>query len=291
MQSMTGYGQASIARDGRQMLLELKTVNHRFLDISFRVPKSLTFLEDVLRKRVHANEIGRGHLDIFVSYQNDRQDAREVKLDTSLLKACDDACRQAIAAVNGAGKVDVMELLNLSGALSITQGEENVTAVSTLAAEAFDIAVADLLKMRRKEGSALATDMQNHLSRLRVLVNVITARAPQVPLLYRERLMTRLAEWNVAVTDPQRITQEVATMADRCAIDEELSRLSSHIHQFEMQLSVNGEMGRKLDFLLQEMNREINTIGSKAADAQITQYVVDAKCTVEKLREQAQNVL
>ena len=291
MQSMTGYGRARACRDGREITIELKTVNHRFLDLSFRIPKNLAFLEDPLRSRINASGLRRGHVDVFVTYANTRTDAREVRLDGALLEAFSQALADAQVALKPYGRMmSAGEVLTLSGALSIAQAEEDAEAVTELAAEAFDAALDKLMDMRALEGEHLGADLLGNLEELSALVRSITDRAPEVPREYRQRLMTRLEEWQVNA-DPQRVAQEVALMADHCAIDEELSRLQSHIAQFRSSVENGTEVGRKLDFLLQEMNREINTIGSKASDAEIAGCVVSAKCVVEKLREQVQNVV
>ena len=291
MQSMTGYGRARACRDGREITIELKTVNHRFLDLSFRIPKNLAFLEDPLRSRINASGLRRGHVDVFVTYANTRTDAREVRLDGALLEAFSQALADAQVALKPYGRMmSAAEVLTLSGALSIAQAEEDAEAVTELAAEAFDAALDKLMDMRTQEGEHLGADLLGNLEELSALVRGIADRAPEVPREYRQRLMTRLEEWQVNA-DPQRVAQEVALMADHCAIDEELSRLQSHIAQFRSSVENGTEVGRKLDFLLQEMNREINTIGSKASDAEISGCVVNAKCVVEKLREQVQNVV
>lgn len=291
MQSMTGYGRARACRDGREITIELKTVNHRFLDLSFRIPKNLAFLEDPLRSRINASGLRRGHVDVFVTYANTRTDAREVRLDGALLEAFSQALADAQVALKPYGRMmSAAEVLTLSGALSIAQAEEDAEAVTELAAEAFDAALDKLMDMRAQEGEHLGADLLGNLEELSALVLGIADRAPEVPREYRQRLMTRLEEWQVNA-DPQRVAQEVALMADHCAIDEELSRLQSHIAQFRSSVENGTEVGRKLDFLLQEMNREINTIGSKASDAEISGCVVNAKCVVEKLREQVQNVV
>lgn len=291
MQSMTGYGRARACRDGREITIELKTVNHRFLDLSFRIPKNLAFLEDPLRSRINASGLRRGHVDVFVTYANTRTDAREVRLDGALLEAFSQALADAQVALKPYGRMmSAAEVLTLSGALSIAQAEEDAEAVTELAAEAFDAALDKLMDMRAQEGEHLGADLLGNLEELSALVRGIADRAPEVPREYRQRLMTRLEEWQVNA-DPQRVAQEVALMADHCAIDEELSRLESHIAQFRSSVENGTEVGRKLDFLLQEMNREINTIGSKASDAEIAGCVVSAKCVVEKLREQVQNVV
>ncbi len=290
MQSMTGYGRGRACRDGRDMVIEIKTVNHRYLDLSFRMPKTLGFIEDVLRGCIQRSQLNRGHAEISVTYQNTREDARVITMDEGLLGSFRKAVEASGELLSGYRAASVGEVLSLSGALAVTQADEDAQAVKELAQEAMEQALDALVTMRESEGENLRTDLRSHLSGVAQLREAIAQRAPVVPQEYRKRLETRLKEWQVDGVDPQRIAQEVAIMADRCAIDEELSRLLSHIAQFEEILSTEAQPGKKLDFLLQEMNREVNTIGSKASDAQIAKAVVDAKCILEKLREQVQNV-
>lgn len=290
MQSMTGYGRCRVCRDGRELTLELKAVNHRFLDLSFRLPKNLAFVEDALRNKINQSMLRRGHIDLFITYQNTRTDAREVRIDASLLDAFNQALQSAQQQLEPYQRSTAAEVLSLSGALSVTQADEDTDAVTELALEAFDGAASALIAMRDREGAHLAEDLLSNLNELSLLRNQVLVRAPEVPEDYRRRLEARLEEWQINA-DPQRIAQEVALMADRCAIDEELNRLESHIAQFADSVQNGAEVGRKLDFLLQEMNREVNTMGSKASDAQIAQCVVDAKCVIEKLREQVQNAV
>lgn len=289
MQSMTGYGRARACRDGREITIELKTVNHRFLDLSFRMPKNLMFLEDMLRARINASALKRGHVDVFVTYANTRADAREVSVDGTLLEAFAQALKGAKEALDPYRRMTAAEALTLSGALTITQAEEDAGAVGELAAEAFDAALDKLMDMRLKEGDHLQADLLSNLEELSTLRKAVAGRAPEVPIEYRQRLMVRLEEWQVNA-DAQRVAQEVAFMADHCAIDEELSRLESHIAQFRDSVENGVEVGRKLDFLIQEVNRECNTIGSKCNDLSITQDVVNMKAEVEKIREQVQNI-
>jgi uncharacterized protein (TIGR00255 family) len=289
MLSMTGYGRSHVNRDGRDLLLELKTVNHRFLDVSFRMPKTLTFLEDPLRALIARGEIKRGHVDVTIVYQNHRPDANLVTIDQALLEQC--ALKtSAMAQMLQLTPLTMSELLTASGALTVTPAEEDACAVTALATDAYAEAIEQLKAMRLCEGEALAADLSANLLRTEELTQQIAARAPAIPQSYRERLEARMAEWKVQTPEPQRIAQEVATMADRCAIDEELARLQSHFEQFRACLIAKEETGRKMDFLLQEMNREVNTVGSKASDLQITGCVVEMKCLLEKLREQVQNV-
>ncbi len=290
MQSMTGYGRERACQDGRELTIELKTVNHRFLDISFRIPRNLTFLEDTLRTRINQSALKRGHVDVVVTYANTRSDARIVTVDEALLETFSDAMQHVKKQLEPYRRLSAADALTLSGALNVAQADEDAQAVNELAAQAFDGALEKLMDMRTQEGAHLANDLLSNLDELVSLRQRILERAPEVPTEYRRRLEARLAEWQ-AEADPQRVAQEVAIMADRCAIDEELSRLESHIAQFTDTVQNGAEVGRKLDFLLQEMNREVNTIGSKASDAQIAQCVVDAKCVIEKLREQVQNAV
>lgn len=291
MHSMTGYGRGRACRDGRELTLELKSVNHRFLDVSFRLPRNFSFLEDALRTLLNQSDIKRGHVDVFATYQNLRDDARSVSLDKSLLAALNEAIEGAGKQLADYKRATVAEIITLSGALNIAQSDEDTDAIASLATEAFGEALGGLLAMREREGAHLADDLLKNLGELKALRARIEERAPEVPSDYRKRLEARLAEWRLDATDPQRVAQEVAIMADKCAIDEELNRLQSHIAQFEQIVENESETGRKLDFLIQEMNREINTIGSKASDTQIAKCVVDAKCIVEKLREQVQNAV
>lgn len=289
MESMTGYGRGSAQSDGRELTIELKAVNHRYLDLSFRTPRSIAFLEDLLRTCIQQGGIRRGHIDVSVNYTNRREDARAVTVDENVLHGFNQAIQHAHKLLKDHRRLSVAEALTLSGALSVEQAEENREAVMELACRAAQDAVNTLQKMRQREGEMLARDLLENLSALEAVRQEIAARAPLVPEEYRQRLSARLDEWQAAGTEPQRVAQEVALMADRCAIDEELSRLSSHIAQFGDTVTGETEAGKKLDFLLQEMNREVNTIGSKASDAAIAQTVVKAKCIIEKLREQVQN--
>ena len=289
MRSMTGYGRRQLSRDGREMTVEVKTVNHRFLDISCRLPRALSFAEDAVRKQIGAS-LQRGHADVSVTYLNLRSDAREVRVDTALAEQY----RQALAALQEqTGLQNDCGLSWIAGqpeVMQVTVLEEDREAVLSLLSDTLALALGDVCAMREKEGQVLRDDLTAHLEETVRLRDEIALLAPQVPLVYREKLLARVREMGVSEIDPQRLAQEVALMADRCAIDEELSRLVSHIGQMRATIEAPGETGRRLDFLIQEMNREANTIGSKASDAGITRLVVAMKSEIEKLREQVQNV-
>ena len=289
LRSMTGFGRKQVLRDGREVLVELKSVNHRYLDISLRIPKPLAFLEEPLREWIRESGIKRGHLEVSVTYRNTRTDAKTITLDRELVLMCARETQETADALSK-DSPSVYELIKLSDALTLSQADEDADEVTKLAGEAFREAQARLLSMREKEGCILADNLKENLRCAEATAVKIAEMAPRVPLEYRERLIKRIKEWETELPDPVRIAQEVALMADRCAIDEELSRLQSHFQQFRACFAQEGEVGRRMDFILQEMNREINTIGSKASHADIANCVVEMKSALEKLREQVQNI-
>ena len=289
MLSMTGYGRAMRDMDGRQLTIELKSVNHRFLDVSCRLPRALSFAEDAVRKTINAS-LRRGHVDITITYLNLRADAREVRVDMGLAAQYQKALDELADATGMKQDCGLSFIAAQPDVLNVTVCEEDQEAVLELLKETLDLALSDVQEMRAKEGVALREDLSFHLGEVKRIRDEIAVLAPQVPLNYQEKLKQRLNELGVKEIDEQRLAQEVALMADRCAIDEELSRLISHIAQMNDTIGQQGESGRRLDFLTQELNREVNTIGSKASDAQITKLVVAAKSEIEKLREQVQNV-
>ena len=289
MQSMTGYGRCQLTMEGREMTLEIKTVNHRFLDISFRMPRNVSFLEETLRKDI-ASSMRRGHADVFINYRNTRADARTVQVDTALVAAYEAAAEQIRQVTGTQEPLTLAQVMTLPDVVQVTEAEEDREQVTALAEAVLTKVLDEVHAMRIREGAALRRDLEEHLDALARLREEIALRAPEVPKAYRERLTARLAELPVAPVEPQRLAQEVAIFADKAAIDEELSRLQSHIAQMRACLQEEGEVGRRLDFLTQEMNREVNTIGSKASDVTITNCVVAAKSEIEKLREQVQNV-
>ena len=293
MRSMTGYGRRQRALDGREITVELKTVNHRFLDISCRLPRALSFAEDAVRKQLGA-ALRRGHVDVNVTYVNLRQDAREVRVDEGLAQQYRAALQKLRETTGEAGLFtpgrDAFWIAQQPEVMQITVKDEDQEAVLFLLSDTLRDALSDVTAMREKEGAALQADLTFHLDEVERLRNEIAQLAPRVPRIYQEKLQARIRELGVQELDQQRLSQEVAIMADRCAIDEELSRLISHIAQMRQAIAQEGETGRRLDFLTQELNREANTIGSKASDAEITKLVVAMKSEIEKLREQVQNV-
>lgn len=289
MRSMTGYGRKQVLVDGRELTVEIKTVNHRFLDIAFRLPRAFAFAEDGIRKQM-GESLKRGHADVNMIYRNSRADARELSLDEALVQKYAEAYRKIGQLISNEQPCNAAFIAAQPDVLTLSVCEEDQEAVQALIRGALAEVLEAVCMMRETEGEALKADLMFHLDQLAAIRDQIEKLAPNVPKVYQEKLQQRLAELGVKEIDPARLAQEVALMADRCAIDEELSRLFSHISQMRSTMEQDGEVGRRLDFLTQELNREVNTIGSKASDAEIAKLVVTAKSEIEKIREQVQNV-
>jgi uncharacterized protein (TIGR00255 family) len=287
--SMTGYGKQQQAADGREITVEIKTVNHRFLDISCKLPRCLGFMENEIRKQI-GQWLKRGHADIYIQYRNMREDARTVSLDSAYAKALEKAFSSLKQVVHISGDERLADYTAFPDMFSINEREEDQEAVSALVLSALYGALDETQSMRAREGEMLKRDLIMHLDLLESLTDRISVKAPEVTANFFEKLTARLNEADISPVDPQRLAQEVAIFADRSAIDEELARLCSHISQMRSAMDEPCEVGRKLDFLTQEMNREVNTISAKAQDIDIIRSVLEAKGEIEKLREQGQNV-
>lgn len=290
MYSMTGFGKGTCAVDGRELTVELKSVNNRFLDISMRLPRTLGALEEPFRRAMQ-QRLNRGHVDVFVNYRNTRSDARCVYLDTQLMEAYVQQARKAAEALSLTDDLTLSKVLSLPDVAEIVPGEEDEEALLALGEKAVNLAIDALLKMRLGEGERLKLDLQERIERMEGYAAAIEQRAPGVAEDYRRKLTERIEELvQETEVDRSRLATEIALFADRAAIDEEIVRLKSHLVHFRELLKASEPVGRKMDFLIQEMNRECNTIGSKANDAALTDLVLLCKAEIEKLREQIQNI-
>lgn len=288
MLSMTGYGRAMKEMDGRQLTIELKSVNHRFLDISFRMPRNLMFLEDDTRKLIGA-KLARGHVDVFMTYRNMRSDARSVTVDKALFDAY-------ASALNGLAGGDIrddrslMSIARLPDVLVVSEAEEDQEALRALLRETMNEALDALLIMRAREGAEMKKDLAYRTDRIEEMTLEIEKRYPDTVKEYTARLRASIEELIGQSVDETRLLTEVAVMADRSAIAEETVRLHAHIAQLRECLEKPEPVGRRIDFLVQEFNREVNTISSKSQDVPITRLAVSMKAEIEKLREQLQNI-
>ena len=290
MHSMTGYGRMSVERDGRQLTVELKSVNHRFLDLSFRMPRSFNCLEDMARKMIGAR-LARGHVDVFATYHNMREDSKKVTVDEALLGAYMTALDQIREKAGLADNRGLMQMAQMHDVLVVSEAEEDQEALKDLMEEALTGALDQMQEMRLREGESLKADVLDRINRLEKMTGQIEERYPATVAEYRQKLRARVEElMDGAAMDEQRLIQEVAVMADRSAIAEETVRLHSHFAQVREMAEAKEPVGRKLDFIVQELNREVNTISSKSQDVPITNLVVSAKAEIEKIREQVQNI-
>ena len=290
MYSMTGYGKGTAARDGREITVELKSVNHRYLDVGMRLPRHLAFLEDVIRTAL-SERLSRGHVDVFVNYRNSRSDARTVSVDLPLMQAYVSAAREANEALCLADDLTLSAALRLPDVSEIREADEDSDAVVALTRDALSLAIDALRAMRLAEGERLKRDFETRADTILRLTDEIALRAPLVVEEYRLKLTERIETLLGGVeVDRARLATEVALFADRASIDEEIVRLHSHVAQMRLLLTDDEPAGRKLDFVVQEMNREFNTIGSKANDGELTNRVLSGKAEIEKFREQVQNI-
>ncbi|MBR6039916.1 MAG: YicC family protein [Clostridia bacterium] len=290
MKSMTGYGKGVASNDGRELTVELKSVNHRFLDVSMRLPRVLSCIEDPIRQTIAAR-LSRGHVDVFVNYRNTRDDAKDVRIDENLLLAYIVRACEANEKLNLTYDLTLSNVLRLPDVTEIVPADEDTDALIALAKEATGLALNGLIEMRAAEGTRLRAALLSGVNAMDAYREEILARAPFVSEDYRKKLNERIESvLSSSEIDRTRLATEVALFADRCCIDEELVRLKSHIAQFRIYLDSKEPIGKNMDFIVQEMNRECNTIGSKANDAALTKAVLACKAEIEKLREQIQNV-
>ena len=290
--SMTGYGKGVAEQDGRKATVELKSVNHRFLDLGLKLPKSLMFAEDGLRKAIQ-KPISRGHIDLFISFDDDREKQQNAfKVDYDLAAKYVLAARELQGRCLIQNNFYVSEVMRMPDVITReTEEEEDEDFIARLVMQACAHALDSLNVMRRREGESLAKDLLAKLDNIEATIPKIEQLAPKTLEEYRDKLSARIKEYLQEVPlDEDKLLNEVAFFSDRICIDEEITRLHTHISHFKEILKDGGAVGKKLDFIVQEMNRETNTIGSKCNNAQITECVIFLKSEIEKMREQVQNL-
>ena len=288
--SMTGYGSAKGTVEGQEITVELKSVNNRFLDCSVRMPRSFLFAEDAVKKAVTAG-VTRGKVDVFVSAQASQDSGTVVLVNEGLAREYRDAIARIAESLGLENGLTAFSIARLPDVLTVECREIDKDKATAALAEITAKAVEEFNAMREREGEWLRRDMLAKLDTIEKLVSIVEERSPQTVKEYRERLEARLREvLEDRSLDEQRVITEAAIFADRTAVDEETVRLRSHIAQFRTLLQEGSPILRKPDFLVQELNREMNTIGSKCSDSYLAQVVVDLKSELEKIREQIQNV-
>lgn len=290
MHSMTGYGKGVSKRDGKTITIEIKTVNHRFLDCNIKLPRNFLFVEDRVKKAV-SSAISRGHVDLYLTYEQSSTDEGAYTVDLELANNYLTAVRQLENGTGLANDVTLSTLLRVGDIVTRQQPVEDEDLLAEMTLEAASEALVNLKVMREKEGQSQKADIESKLDTIEACLDRIKEFAPKVVEDYRALLNARIAEVvEPSLVDKQRLATEVALYADHCAIDEEITRLSTHISNMRSLLEATEPVGRKMDFLVQEFNRETNTIGSKANDMRITNEVLAIKNEIEKMREQAANI-
>ena len=292
IKSMTGYGRGEAAFEGRTIVVEVRAVNNRYLDCTVKMPRAYIFAEDALKARVQAS-VARGKLDVFVNISGAGAEGVSVTVNEELAKAYIDALARLHELSGGKApeSYSVTDLARFPDVLTVEKQEEDQDTLKEQLLTALDLALADFAAMRAKEGERLAEDILSRAAAIETLVGRVEERSPQTVSEYRARLEAKMTEvlQNTQI-DESRLLTEAAIFADKIAVDEETVRLRSHLSQLRELLAKGGAVGRKLDFLIQEFNREANTIGSKCSDIEIARYVVDIKAEIEKIREQVQNL-
>ncbi len=297
---MTGYGRGEAAADGLTVTLELRAVNNRYLDTTVKMPRAYLFAEDAIKKAIQAR-VSRGKLDVFVNVAHTAGDDMTVTVNEPLAAAYKDALRlmadqlelgDALAMGSTPNMMAQLYLIaRFPDVLAVEKKEEDPEAVKALLLTALDAALTDFNAMREREGEKLSQDVLSRCETIENLVGRVEELSPGIVADYRARLTAKLQEilGNTQI-DESRILTETAIYADKVAVDEETVRLRSHIAQLREMFAAGGAIGRKLDFLIQEFNREANTIGSKCNDVDTSKIVVDIKAEIEKIREQIQNI-
>lgn len=290
IKSMTGYGRAVAAYEDQQITVELRSVNNRFLDCSVKLPRLYTFAEDAVKQLVKRH-VSRGKVDVFVTVAMTGCDEVSIGLNRSVLEGYLKVMRQIASEYDVRDDISVNALSRLPDVFTVEKAELDETLLKQRLLDAVEQALTQFDEMRSREGQALALDLRAKAAAIGSMVEQVEKRSPQTVTEYREKLLARMQEvLSSATIDENRILTEAAIFADKVAVDEETVRLRSHLEQLDAMLQAEEPIGRKLDFLMQELNRETNTIGSKCSDLELSRVVVNMKAELEKIREQIQNI-
>ena len=289
MKSMTGFGRASLESNGKNYIIEIKTVNNKYSDITVKSPKRLSFMEDRIRKQI-ANRITRGKVEVSVSFFDFSNKSKNVVLNKEIAKEYIKQLKEIADENNLSENISVVEIAKLPDILNSIDSD-NDEEITSEALQCLNMALDSLIEMRKTEGENIKQDLLVRIERVQNLVDKIAENSKGIVEEYVSKLEKRVKEiLKTDVVDKNRIAQEAVIYADKTSIEEELTRLNSHIVQFKELVNSDGPVGKKLDFMIQEMNRETNTIGSKAGSGEITKAVIDLKVELEDIREQIQNI-
>lgn len=290
MYSMTGYGMGEHSNEKFHVKVEIKSVNNRYCDIAIRLPKNLIALEDKIKREIR-NSVSRGKIDVFINIENLESDNSEIDVDLYLAKQYFDAFTKLRENLNIKDEISLSDIYKMQGVITATAKDEDIEEYWNVLSVALNTAIKNFLEMRKVEGENLKLDIEEKLRNIKKSSEAINEKAPisleENTNKLKENIKNNLKDENL---DIQRLTTEVAIMCDKLSIDEEITRIFLHISQFNDIINLNEPVGRKLDFLIQELNREVNTVGSKSTDIEILNNVVNLKSEIEKIREQIQNI-
>ncbi len=289
IKSMTGYGKDNLVINSKEYQVEIKSVNHRYLDINIKLPKQLSYLEEDIKK-VIASKIKRGKVEVYISFKNNNEEAFKININNEIAKAYIKSFKKLASEENINSNLEVIDIINLPDVLNVTINQEDETIKNEIL-EVTNNALNQLLNMKIVEGKKLSEDIIPRLENIKTKITEISSISTRLIDEYIVKLEKRIKDiLKTDVVDENRLAQEVVIYADKCSIEEEITRLKSHIAQFRQMLNKDETIGKNLDFLIQEMNRETNTIGSKANNLEIVNGVVDIKTELENIREQIQNI-
>ena len=290
IRSMTGFGHGECSKDNKRIVIELKAVNHRYLDLNIKTPKGFAQFEGVIRRRL-TDRLDRGKLDVFVSFEEDADNQYEVVYNEHIAKMYYDRIQKIASDFDIDNAVSAASLSRYNEVLELKEIEESKEELEVILVEALDNAIDELITNRTNEGARLKEDLLSKLELLSKDVDFVEKKSPEIILDYKKKLREKIDDLldNTSV-DESRIAMEVTLFADKICVDEEIVRLKSHIREMKDALSGDNAVGRKLDFLSQELNREANTILSKSSDVDIANTGIEMKTLIEKIREQIQNI-
>ncbi|MBR3132502.1 MAG: YicC family protein [Clostridia bacterium] len=289
IRSMTGFGRSKIEIEGKEYNVEIRSVNHKYTDISVKLPRQISYLEDKIRKTI-ADKISRGKIDIFVGLQDYSENGKDIKINREIAKAYINEFK-ALAEETGISQdINIIDIAKLPEVLNI-KNEENEDEIWNEVSTALNLAIDNFIEMREIEGKKIKEDLKNRIKYVSDKVEEIKKYSSGLIEEYIVKLENRIKELlKTDVVDKDRLAQEIVIFSDKSSIEEELTRLDSHINQFVNLLEKDSPVGKKFDFIIQEMNREVNTIGSKANCLEITNRVIELKTEIENIREQIQNI-
>ncbi|MBR3249367.1 MAG: YicC family protein [Clostridia bacterium] len=289
IKSMTGFGKSNIQENLREYQVEIKSVNHKYCDVNIRMPRNISYLENEVRKAI-VTKVSRGKIDVFITFDNYSEEGKSIKINKEIAKVYIDNLKELANEENIGDNIEVTDIMKLPDVLIIKNNEEEEIIKSELI-KAVEDALNKLISMREIEGKKMAQDISARIDIIENKVKEISKLSTGLIEEYVVKLEERIKELlKTEEIDKSRLAQEVVIYADKCSVQEEITRLNSHISQFRELLNRDTAIGKKIDFIIQEMNRETNTIGSKANNLEITNRVIDIKTELEDIREQIQNI-